>query len=146
MTSYLLGVQTNIAMKRSTKPAQTTSQLLFAWTATITIFLIISPRVPVLMPYAGFLQKLSTGAVVVLVGTFLVFLGMSDTTFAKSFHVFVSIAFVVFLVLLFSNMVVIIQRCKYPGSVRCDAVNGATTLYIDMINMLQNAGIRMVGV
>lgn len=143
-TSYLMGVQYNLVMEQSPHPAKTEQTFLFAWAITFAIFLVILLMTPFLLPFAKTIRTIGTTALIALIVLLLVYAALPVCTTSSHFTAFIGVALFIFLVLLFSNMVVITENCKTPKSIGCDALNGATTLYIDAVNILQNSAMALI--
>lgn len=132
LLAYILGLQYNrIAL--STRKDKKTAQTFFkAVVVVVGVFVLNLLLLPFTMKYMGFLSTLSVSLTIALVGLILwgLFVG-------KGLLVWVSISLFVFLGLLLTDLNRLVHGCQKPNSAQCDPLNGASLLYVDLVNILQ---------
>lgn len=133
LLAYILGLQYNrIAL--STRKDKKTAQTFFkAVSVVIGVFVINLFLLPFTLRYIGFLTTLSVSLTIVLVG--LILWGLFVR---KGLLVWVSISLLVFMGLLMTDLNRLAHGCRKPHSYQCDPLNGASILYTDLINILQD--------
>lgn len=138
LLSWVLAVEYNAFHLVDPKRAPTA--FVTSWFLTAMLFAAAYWVLPWLLPYAEFFRGLSTVLIVVLVGLILWALvgKYYEHRSSSSYRVFFSVGVLVFLLFLFSDMVLLTTACRRRGSRECDPLVGATTVYIDMVNILQN--------
>jgi len=145
LTSYLIAIEYNRAINQSPQPTKVERQFFFSWAATFAIFLFFIIMAPFVLPYANTMQIIGSIALCLLILIVLVLLFFPNEKFSpQQFRVFLSLTLCIFLVLLFSNMVLVIHQCKTSKNLGCDALNGATTVYIDIFSVMQNSITNML--
>lgn len=128
LMSYLLAVQFNLMRHGHEK--QSAQNFLAATAFTISAVIIVVLMLPFLLPHAQLLSIVGGVLLVALLGLILwgLFVG-------KKFLMWVTISLIIFLGLLITDMVMLVQRCK--SKTTCDPLDGASLLYVDLINILQ---------
>lgn len=133
LLSYIIGLQYNrIAM--STRKDKKTAQTFFKAVAFVSgIFILNLFLLPFTMKYMEFLTAISVSLTTALVGLILwgLFVG-------KGLLVWISISLIVFLGLLMTDLNRLVHGCKKANSPQCDPLNGASILYTDLVNILQD--------
>ena len=134
LTGYVLGVEYNVAMQSSPRPASTERIFIFSWVFSASLLIASVFLVPFLLRFVHVFQWLSIIAFTCLLVITIVCISISPVHhdhIARYFRISIAMAFTMFLVILFSNIVVIVNRCHKVSSPECDALQGATTLYMD---------------
>lgn len=133
LLAYIMALQYNLVSLLKNKKDQETAKTFFkALVIVISIFVINLLLLPITMKYMNFIYTVSTSLFICLIGLILwgLFVG-------KGFLIWVSVSLFVFLGLLLTDLNILVHRCKKPNSVQCDPLNGASLLYVDLINILQ---------
>lgn len=129
LLAYILGLQYNriaIATRNDKKTADTFFK---AVVIVMLIFVVNLVMLPFTLKYMGLIYTLSISLSIALVGLILwgLFVG-------KQLLIWVSISLFVFLGLVLTDLNKLVHQCP-P---QCDPLNGASLLYVDLINLLQN--------
>lgn len=127
LMSYLLGVQYNV-MRRYNKKKDTARNFLVAVACTVGATILVVLLLPYLLPHISLLVAISSVLFVGLV--VLIFWGFFVQ---KQLVLWLTASLVIFLGLLVTDMTMLVYACKK----NCDALDGATLLYIDLMNILQ---------
>lgn len=137
LTGYVVGVQYNNAMALSARPVLTERIFIFLWVLTAGVLIASVFLIPQLLRFVHIFQKLSIVAFVCfLIGTVLCITFASKPrsshhdAAARYFQISMAVAFSMFLVILFSNILVIVNRCRKHGSPECDPIKGSTMLHL----------------
>lgn len=140
MLAYLLALQYNIISILSHNDRKTIQTFFRALIIVVSIFIINLFILPFTMNYMGFIYTISTTLFICLVGLIIwgLFVG-------EGFLTWVSIGLFVFLGLLLTDLNILVHRCKKPNSVQCDPLDGASLLFVDLVNILQQIFILMNG-
>lgn len=137
LMSWITAVDYNALRVMTTSPE--TIQLIFlaSWIISTVLLMAAYFVLPFLLPYTGFFQILS---LVLLVGVgVLVSWALLDVFHKRTmFIAYFATSLVVFVMLLFSDVVVFHQSCKTRDLFSCDPVIGSTTTYLNLLNILQN--------
>jgi hypothetical protein len=133
--SVILATQYNQAIIMSNDTKQTRRQFLISWAATIGVFILALLVMPHLLPYTKVF--ITIGGILTLTLLFLLILFIIMPATRQSVQMFLVIFLFIFLIFIFTDMVTIVGMCKKPSSWKCDPILGATTIYLDMINILQ---------
>ena len=135
LLSWIMAVEYNASYLRD--PKQTPKAMWGSWIMTALLLVAAYVMLPRLLPYAEFFRGLSNVLFFVLLGL-IVWALFGKFRNKSSYLVFFSIGLLLFVLFLFSDMVVITTQCRQRGSIQCDSMIGATTVYVDMMNILQN--------
>lgn len=132
LLAYILSLQYNIISllsKNEKKTAQTFFQAVFFVVILVFLNLLL---LPFTLSYMNLMYVLSISLFICLIGLILwgLFVG-------KKFLLWVSISLFVFLGLLLTDLTILVYQCKKAGSSQCDPLNGASLLYVDLVNILQ---------
>jgi len=133
LLAYILGLQYNRISMSTGNDKKTADTFFKAVAIVIVIFVINLFLLPFTLRYMGFLYTLSISLFISLLGLILwgLFVG-------KGLLVWVSISLFVFLGLLLTDLNKLVHQCQKPQSFQCDPLNGASILYLDLINILQD--------
>jgi FtsH-binding integral membrane protein len=127
--SYVLGITYNIKKKEAKDPEEVTRNFYIALGVTVVIFIAVFVLLPFLLPYTKTFARLT---VYLFVG--LILLIFASLIFARS-YTFIVLGLFLFLVYLVVDMALLTYRCQEPNTIGCDAPTGATTLYLDLVNI-----------
>lgn len=133
LLAYIMGLQYNriaIATRNDKKTAETFFK---AVAIVMLIFVINLIMLPFTLKYMGFIYTLSISLSIALIG--LILWGLFVR---KGLLIWVSISLFVFLGLLLTDLNKLVHQCQKPKSPQCDPLNGASLLYLDLINLLQD--------
>ena len=133
LLAYIMGLQYNriaIATHNDKKTAET---FLKAVAIVMSIFVVNLIILPFTLKYMGFIYTLSISLSIALIG--LILWGLFVR---KGLLIWVSISLFVFLGLLLTDLNKLVHQCQKPKSPQCDPLNGASLLYLDLINLLQD--------
>jgi hypothetical protein len=133
LLAYILGLQYNRIAIATRNDKETATTFFKAVAIVMLIFVINLVMLPFTLKYMGFLYTLSISLSVALVGLILwgLFVG-------RGLLIWVSVSLFVFLGLLLTDLNRLVHQCKKPNSFQCDPLNGASLLYVDLINILQD--------
>lgn len=131
LLAYVLAVQYNLMMRTSPNPAQTTRYFFIALFVTILIFTLVFTALPILLNYTATMAYLS----IMLFGALLVLLVVTLAMYPT--RAVLILTLIVFLGYLVTDLTLLTYRCTTPGTHACDPPTGATTLYLDLVNILQ---------
>lgn len=138
LLAYVVALQYNIQQKLNQHDKKVATRFLKAVVLVIMIFIINIILLPFLLPHMGLIYLLSFSFFIALVGLIVwgFFVG-------KEYLTWVSVGLFVFLGLLLTDLTVLVSRCKKPSSPECDPLEGASLLYVDLINLVQQIFILM---
>lgn len=130
--AYVLALQYNIIALLSGNEKKTATTFVKAVVLVVSILAINLILLPFLMRNMSVVYSLSAMLFICLVGLILwgLFIG-------KAFLLWVTVSLVVFLGLLTTDLAILTHQCKKQGTVACDPIHGASMLYADLINILQ---------
>lgn len=133
LLAYIIGLQYNRIVLANRKDKRTAQIFFRAVAVVVGIFVVNLLLLPFTMKYMGFLSTLSVSLTIALVGLILwgLFVG-------KGLLVWVSVSLFVVLLLLLTDLNQLVYACQKPYSAQCDPLNGASILYVDLVNILQN--------
>lgn len=129
LLAYILGLQYNRIAIATRNDKKTANTFLKAVAIVMSIFVVNLIMLPFTLKYMGFIYTLSISLFIALVGLILwgLFVG-------RGLLIWVSISLFVFLGLLLTDLNKLVHQCP-P---QCDPLNGASLLYVDLINILQD--------
>ena len=129
LLAYIMGLQYNRIALATQNDKKTSDTFLKAVAIVMLIFVINLIMLPFTLKYMGFIYTLSISLFIALVGLILwgLFVG-------RGLLIWVSISLFVFLGLLLTDLNKLVHQCP-P---QCDPLNGASLLYVDLINILQD--------
>jgi len=143
--SFVLSSTYNITLIRT--PPQDKERVrrlfLFLWVGVIVFFGVVVGTLPLLLPLFAPLQIL--GVVLSLAVLFLLIALIFIPASEKSFMIWLFISVIVFTFLIITDTVTVIARCETEKTIQCDPITGATTVYFDMINLLQKLFVLLSG-
>lgn len=133
LLAYIMGLQYNRIAIATHNDKKTANTFFKAVAIVMSIFVVNLVILPFTLKYMGFLYTLSISLSIALLGLILwgLFVG-------KGLLIWVSISLFVFLGLLLTDLNRLVHQCKKPNSFQCDPLNGASLLYLDLINILQD--------
>ena len=132
LLAYVLALQYNMIALLSGNEKKTASTFIKAVVMVVSLLAINLIMLPFLMSNMSVVYSLSTMFFVCLVGLILwgLFIG-------RAFLLWVLVSLVVFLGLLTTDLAILTHRCQQKGTLACDPLQGASLLYVDLINILQ---------
>jgi FtsH-binding integral membrane protein len=132
LLAYIMGLQHNRISIETGNDKKTTDTFFKAFLIVICIFITNLILLPFTMKYMGFMYAFSTLLFICLIGLILVgiFVG-------RGLLLWVYISLFVFLGFLMTDLNILVHQCKKPDSFQCDPLNGASLLYVDLVNILQ---------
>jgi len=116
---------------------------LFVWLGVIVFFGIVVGTLPFLLPIAAPLTI--AGVVLSVAVLFLLIALFFIPASGRSFTIWLFVSVIVFTMLIITDTVTVIHNCHEEGSWQCDPINGATLVYVDMINLLQDLFVLVSG-
>lgn len=130
--AYIMGITYNIVSISNHNDKKTANTFFKALVIVISVVIVNLLILPFTIQYMGFIYAISSVLFVSLIGLIIwgLFIG-------KAFIMWVTISLVVFLGLFLTDLNRLVYECKKPGSVQCDPLNGASLLYVDLVNILQ---------
>lgn len=133
LLAYIMGLQYNRIAIATRNDKKTATTFFKAVAIVLSVFVINLIMLPFTLKYMGFLYTLSISLSIALVGLILwgLFVG-------RGLLIWVSISLFVFLGLLLTDLNRLVHQCRTPNSFQCDPLNGASLLYADLINILQD--------
>lgn len=131
--AYILSLQYNMISLLNKNQKQVALNFIKAVVFVIVLVIVNLLLLPFTMRYMNFIYVLSTSLFICLLG--LILWGLF---FEKGFLLWVSISLFVFLGFLLTDLTILVYQCKKRGSIQCDPLNGASLLYVDLVNILQN--------
>ena len=133
LMSFILALQYNIiTMEARGNNKQVAKNFIMSVAIVIVITIAVVIALPFTMQYMNFIYVMGSVLTICLLG--LIIWGFFVR---KQFLIWVSISLAVFLGLLITDLTRLVYLCKKKGSVQCDAINGSTLLYVDLMNILQ---------
>lgn len=132
LLAYILALQYNILTMLKGNDKQVADNFIKAVVLVVFIFIVNLLLLPFTLGHMNTILVLSTSLFVCLLGVILWGLFIQ-----KGFLVWVSVGLFVFMGLLITDLTLLVSRCKKSGSIECDPLNGASLLYVDLINILQ---------
>lgn len=132
LLAYVLALQYNMIAMLSGNEKKTATTFIKAVILVVSILAINLIMLPFLMRNISVVYSLSTMLFVCLLGLILwgLFIG-------GNFLLWVTVSLVVFLGLLTTDLAILTHQCRKQGTVSCDPIHGASMLYVDLINILQ---------
>jgi predicted membrane channel-forming protein YqfA (hemolysin III family) len=132
LLAYVLSLQYNLIAFVSKKEKQTAQTFFQAILLVLVLVILNIVILPFTMRYMNLMYVLSLSLFLCLVGLLLwgLFVG-------KHFLLWVSVSLFVFLGFLLTDMTILVRQCKKAGTPQCDPLNGASLLYVDLVNILQ---------
>lgn len=116
---------------------------LIVWIGIIIFFGIVVGMLPFLLPIAAPLAI--AGVVLSVAVLFLLITLFFIPPSGRSFTIWLFASVIVFTMLIITDTATVINNCKEDGTWECDPINGATLVYVDMINLLQDLYILLTG-
>jgi len=132
LLSWVLLIQYNISVMRSGGRLPLVASVVCA-VALLTASLAL---IPLLLRYTGILRAVNAVLVVALV--LLVVASLLFVRNKEAFRAYLVAGLVVFVGLLLTDTATLVSACRRTGTRECDGPTGATTLYLDLINIVQN--------
>lgn len=132
LMSYLLAVQYNAMRTFSKSEKELSNNFMMAVTITITFAIIVMLLLPFLLNNMSVIASLSS-----LLFFSLIILIIWGLVFGAGRITYVSVGLIIFMGLLITDMTMLVYACKSAKSQECDPLTGASTLYVDLINILQ---------
>jgi len=139
--SLILGIQYNRVAADSKDKTKTRKRFIISWGATLGIFVIVLLSLPYLLPYTRVLIPFGAVLTISLLVILVLFLVVPATR--KSMEMFLAAFLIVFLIFIFTDTTTVVAMCKKENTRWCDPVIGATSIYLDMINLLQKMFLLM---
>lgn len=132
LLAYVLSLQYNLIAFLSKKEKQTAQTFFQAILLVLALMVLNIVLLPFTMRYMNLIYVLSFSLFLCLLGLLLwgFFVG-------KHFLLWVSISLFVFLGFLLTDISILVHQCKKAGTLQCDPLNGASLLYVDLVNILQ---------
>jgi hypothetical protein len=133
LLAYIMGLQYNRISMATRNDKKTADTFFKAVSIVVVIFVINLFLLPFTLRYMGFVYTLSITLSISLLGLILwgLFVG-------KGLLVWVSVSLFVFLGLLLTDLNKLVHQCEKAQSFQCDPLNGASILYLDLVNILQD--------
>lgn len=132
LLAYILALQYNMISILNHNDKKTEKKFIQALLIVVSIFIVNLIVLPFTLRYMGFIYAVSSALFICLIG-----LIMWGLFVEKGFIAWVSISLIVFIGFLLTDLNIIVSNCRIQGSQGCDALNGASLLYIDLVNILQ---------
>lgn len=132
LLAYVLALQYNMITLLSGNEKKTATTFIKAVVMVVSLFAVNLMMLPFLLRNMSVVYALSAMLFVCLVG--LIVWGL---LIGRAFLLWVTVSLVVFLGLLVTDLVILTHRCRKQGTVECDPIHGASLLYADLINILQ---------
>lgn len=137
LIAYLITIEYNRNVM-VVKPQETIVKNFFiAMFLTVGITIIVILLLPYLLPYTNFLIGLSCILFIVLLCLIISGFCIHDK---NNFVIWLSVGLIVFVGYLIADLTILVKRCNNSSNSKrdCDAIQGTTTIYIDLINILLN--------
>lgn len=122
--SYIIAISMNISNNEEINNNFFTSLGIVGLIFIGTILLL-----PLFLPYANYFIKN-----IIYLYIFFFILVLLSILFTRYYFVII-FGLILFLIFLMSDLVILIDNCKYKNTIECDPPTGATTLYADLINI-----------
>lgn len=132
LLAYTLSLQYNILSRLSGRDREVADRFFRSLVVVVAILVANLLLLPFTLGYLGVVSAVSAALTVCLVG--LILWGL---LVRGGFLAWVSVSLVVFLGLLLTDLTLLVSRCRTRGSVGCDPWEGASLLYVDLVNILQ---------
>lgn len=132
LMAYLFSLQYNIISILDHNDREVANRFFSALLLVVILLIINLLLLPFTLGHLGMIYAISSALFVCLVG--LIVWGL---LIQKGFLLWVSVSLIVFMGLLITDLTILVSRCKKAGSVGCDPLEGASLLYVDLINLLQ---------
>lgn len=132
LMAYVMGVQYNQISMANKDDKKTAKTFFKALVIVVCVFIANLLILPVTLKHMSFIYALSTALTISLVGLILwgLFVG-------RGFLMWVSVSLLVFTGLLLTDLNKLVDGCK-QNKESCDALDGASLIYLDLINILQD--------
>lgn len=134
--AYVLALQYNIISMLNRNDQQTATTFIKAVVIVVTILVINLLLLPFTLRYMGFVYAMSSALFICLIG--LIVWGL---LIGGHFLLWVSMSLFIFVAFLLTDLNILVSQCRNKKT--CDALNGASLLYVDLINILQNLFVLM---
>lgn len=132
LLAYIFSLQYNIISILNGNDRVVANRFLRALVLVVVLLIVNLLLLPFTLGHLGVIYAISFALFVCLVG--LIVWGL---LIEKGFLLWVSVSLIVFMGLLVADLTILVSRCKKAGSVGCDPLDGASLLYVDLINLLQ---------
>jgi hypothetical protein len=130
--AYVLALQYNLIAMYSKNEERTITNFIRAVVLVVALFCANLLLLPFTIRYAGVASVLSVSLFICLIGLILWGLFIE-----KEYLLWVAVGLFVFLGLLTTDLTLLVVRCRKTGTEQCDPLNGASVLFADLINLLQ---------
>lgn len=127
--AYLIALQYNIVTLLNRGDQKTALIFMKAVIIVVSILLINLILLPFTLRYMGTMYAMSTLLFICLIGLIV------WSLFIGNHFLLVPVSLLVFLGLLVTDLTIVVSECQDQ---KCDALHGASLLYVDLVNILQN--------
>ena len=140
LLSYVMLLTYNITMKESkteTDKHWTQTAFYIALGITIVFFGLLVLFLPFLIKNLKLLGMLTGIFFFVLLAMIIMILFVDIDKHQKLWTFYLILSLIIFVVFSMYDLALVISRCKKPGTLECRSEVGATSIYIDLINVFQ---------